>query len=127
MDPALGFPPGTPDGVGDTVSWHAAIHGVLFPLGFAAILMSCFAMARYYARAGRRIAQWAAVTAGPVALLLATWPNLGGSPDGRFLPIWVGVAVAFGWTSAVLADAPREHTTAELKGQQHHDHRTTPE
>lgn len=109
MDPAFGFPPGAPDGVGDTVSWHAVIHGVMFPLGFAAIVIGSFAMARHYALAGRRFARWASIAAGPVALLLATWPTLGGSPDGRFLPMWAGVVVAFGWTSAVLADAAREH------------------
>lgn len=127
MDPAFGFPPGTPDGVGDTVTWHAALHGVLFPLGFAAILISCFLMARHYARAGRRDAQWASIAAGPVALILASWPNLGGSPDGRFLPMWLGVAVAFGWTSAVLADAARARSPQQPEGQQQYDHRTTPE
>jgi len=110
MDPAFGFPPGTPAGVGDEVSWHAATHGVLFPLGFATILGTCFVMANRYARQGRRLARWTSMIAGPVALVLASWPNLGGEPDGRFLPMWAGVVIAFGWLSAVLADAARNPT-----------------
>jgi hypothetical protein len=114
MDPAFGFPPGTPNGVGDDVSWHAAMHGILFPLGFAAILVTCFVMAHRYAEQGRRLARWTSMAVGPLALVLASWPNLGGAPDGRFLPMWAGVAIAFIWLSAVLADAARESTPVLL-------------
>lgn len=111
MDPAFGFPRGTPAGIGDEVSWHAVIHGVLFPLGFAMILVTCFVMARRYAKQGRRLAMWTAIIVGPVALFLASWPNLAGAPDGRFLPQWAGVAIAFGWLSVVLADAAARNST----------------
>jgi hypothetical protein len=114
MDPAFGFPPGTPDGIGDTVSWHAVIHGVLFPLGFAAILLAGWSLSRRYAAQGRRVRRWAAVAIGPAVLLLSTWPNLGGDPQGRFWPLWIGVALAFGWVSLSLADATRTTTATEL-------------
>jgi hypothetical protein len=107
MDPAFGFPPGTPDGVGDSVSWHAALHGILFPLGFAAIVAAGWSLSRRYAvrrRTGMRIA---ALTVGPVAIILSMLPNLGASPQGRFLPLWLGVMLAFGWMSFVLGDAAR--------------------
>ena len=103
MDPAFGFPPGTPPGIGDTVSWHAALHGMLFPLGFVA-LMSCVAVfARRYGRQQRRSMRVTALVAGVLTLLVA-WPNLGGSPDGRFLPMLAGIAIGYGWTSLMFLD-----------------------
>ncbi len=52
MDPAFGFPPGTRDGVGESVSWHPAIHGILFPLGFACVLAAGWSLSPYYTVAG---------------------------------------------------------------------------
>lgn len=109
MDPAFGYPPGTPNGIGDTVSWHAAIHGVLFPLGFAAILAAGWSLSRRYAAQRRPLRRWTAVAIGPAVLTLSTWPNLG-DPQGRFWPLWLGVALAFGWVSLSLADAAPTNT-----------------
>jgi hypothetical protein len=110
MDPAFGFPPGTPDGTGDSVSWHAAIHGILFPLGFVSILAAGWSLSRRYAAHHRALMRWSANVIGPIALFLSVWPNLGGNPQGRFLPLWLGVAVAFAWMSFALADAARSTT-----------------
>jgi hypothetical protein len=108
MDPAFGFPPGTPAGMADGVSWHAAVHGVLFPLGFGAIIAGCLVMARRFGQQHRRGLQWYCLATAPVSLALSMWPNLAVRPDGRFLPMWIGVVVAFAWTSVVIADVRRE-------------------
>jgi hypothetical protein len=107
MDPAFGFPPGTPPGVGDTVSWHAAIHGVLFPVGFAALVGAAVLMARRYGRAKRRGLQLLAYAAGAASLVLSMWPNLDGQSDGRFLPLWFGVTIGYLWTSLLFIDLAR--------------------
>jgi hypothetical protein len=108
MDPAFGFPPGAPGGMPDGVSWHAAVHGVLFPLGFGAIVAGCVVMARRFGQQRRRGLQWYCVATAPVSLALCLWPNLAARPDGRFLPMWIGVVVAFAWTSVVMAGVRRE-------------------
>jgi Protein of unknown function (DUF998) len=108
MDPAFGFPPGTPAGAAAGVSWHAAVHGLLFPLGFGAIVAGCVVMAGRFGRQHRRGWQRYCIATAPVSLALCMWPNLAARPDGRFLPMWIGIAVAFAWTSAVIADIRRE-------------------
>ncbi len=104
MDPAFGFPPGTPPGVGDTVSWHAAVHGVLFPIGFVALVGAAVLMGRRFGRAHRRRMQMVTYLAATSSLVLSMWPNLSGEPDGRFLPMWLGVVVGYLWTSLLFVD-----------------------
>jgi hypothetical protein len=110
MDPAFGFPPGTPDGTGNSVSWHAAVHGILFPLGFVSILAAGWSLSRHYAAHRHALMRWSAIVVGPIALVLSAWPNLGGDPQGHFQPLWLGVTVAFAWMSFALADAARTAT-----------------
>jgi len=47
-DPALGFPPGTPDGPA-TVSWHGILHFVSGAVGFSCLIAACFVVARRFA------------------------------------------------------------------------------
>lgn len=109
MDPAFGFPPGTPDGVGESVSWHAVIHGIVFPLGFLSICAFGWSMSRRHAAEGRVLVRWMAVLVGPAVLVLSIWPNLAGDPQGRFLPLWLGVILAFLWMSFTFGDAALSH------------------
>ncbi len=107
MDPAFGFPPGTPDGIGDNVSWHAALHGVVFPLGFLSVLATGWSISRRYAVTDRTMMRWVAIMVGPLVLALSMWPNITGDPQGRFLTLWLGVALAFLWMSSIFADSAR--------------------
>ena len=59
--------------------------------------------------------RWVAIMVGPVALVLAVLPDIGGDPQGRFLPLWLSVAVAFGWVSFVLADVARTLTSVSTE------------
>ncbi len=102
-DPAFGFPAGAPVGKPDTLSWHAVVHGIAPAVGFTALVVACFVLARRFAGAGQR--SWAAysVVTGVVVEALSWWPNLGGDPEGRFLPLWVAMVAGFGWASVVSA------------------------
>jgi len=107
MDPAFGFPPGTPPGAGESVSWHAAVHGVLFPLGFAALVATAVLTAQRFRRDGRPGMQVTALAASGTSLVLSIWPNLAAEPDGRFLPMWAGVVIAYAWVTLMLFDLAR--------------------
>ena len=61
-DPALGFPVGTPEGVG-TVTAHGIGHFAAAGVGFVAVAAACFVLARRFtAEGGRRLAHFSRVT-----------------------------------------------------------------
>jgi hypothetical protein len=115
MDPAFGFPPGTPPGIGASVSWHAAIHGVLFPIGFLALVGAAVIAGRRYAKEGRAGMFWVTCLAAGSSLTLSLWPNLAGNPDGRFGPMWVGVTIGYAWTSLLFADVIRSRRKTHVR------------
>ena len=104
-DPALGFPPGTPDGIPATVSWHAAVHNVAPIVAFNALIIVTFVFARRFA--GQREWGWFAdsMATGANCLGLAIWPGI----DGISVRLAVMVTLGFAWTTALaarLADKP---------------------
>ncbi|MPZ28765.1 MAG: DUF998 domain-containing protein [Micromonosporaceae bacterium] len=98
-DPANGFPPGTPEGSPDELSWHGALHAVAPALAGIAILVACFVFARRFAGLGQR--GWAgySVATAVVYLILA----FASFPAGDFRLMLAGGAVAWLWPSAVAA------------------------
>ena len=103
MDPAFGFPPGTPAGMPSATSVHGVVHGLAFLVGFGALVAACFVFARRYKTLGRPAWRWFSIVAGPASLVLAAVPNAG-DPGGRFLPLWLAVTIAFAWSSSVIND-----------------------
>jgi hypothetical protein len=102
MDPAFGFPPGTPPGAPETISWHGLVHGAVFAVGFGSLVAAAVVFARRYERQGAPGRRWASLTCGALSLALAASPNVG-DPEGRFVLLWLSVAVGMGWVVAVLA------------------------
>jgi hypothetical protein len=100
-DPAFGFPPGTPAGAPQQISWHGLVHGVAPVVGFLSLIVACFVFARRFAAFKQR--GWAAYSAatGVVVLALSVWPSLGGNPEGRFGPMWVAMVLGFVWASVI--------------------------
>lgn len=92
-DPAMGFPPGTPDGA-NAVSWHGTLHLVAAGIGFLALIAACFVFA---GRGGGR--GWAAysITTGVVFLAAFAGIAAGSGHTWAVLGLWVGVAVAWAW------------------------------
>lgn len=53
VDPMLGFPPGTPEGLPKTLSWQAIVHNLTFVFAFLGLIIAIFVFARRFAAAGR--------------------------------------------------------------------------
>ena len=100
-DAADGFPVGTPEGLPDSYSWHAIVHGVVTPLAFLAVLASCVVLSvpltLCYGRGWRRASRFVPVG---VALVMAT-PGIGGVS----LRLAVATALVLGWLLGVCGRA----------------------
>jgi hypothetical protein len=98
-DPGLGFPPGTPQGVPDELSWHAMVHAGAPVVGFMALSLACFVFARRSLRLGeRRWAVWSIFT-GISIQFLGAMSNM----SLNFIPLWAAMVLGFGWASAQAA------------------------
>ena len=103
-DPALGFPPGTPDTYPQTMSWHGLLHFIFGQIGFLALIAASFVYARYFGTNGLR--GWAIFSTLTGALFLfaiiSTVVTAGG--DGSIwalLALYVAVILAWIWLSAL--------------------------
>jgi hypothetical protein len=103
-DPALGFPPGTPDTYPTTMSWHGLLHFIFGQIGFLALIVASFVYARYFAANGLR--GWAMFSTLTGALFLfaimSTVATAGG--DGSvlaLLALYAAVILAWFWLSAL--------------------------
>jgi hypothetical membrane protein len=103
-DPALGFPPGTPPGMPDEMSWHGVLHAAAPPVAFLALVAACLVLARWYRRAGHSgLAVYSAATA-LVCLALSAWP----SQDGASVRLFAAVVIGFAWLSVLALRLARE-------------------
>jgi hypothetical protein len=109
-DPALGFPPGTPDGYPETMSWHGLLHFVFGQLGFLALIIASFIFARFFAAAGLR--GWAAYSAFTGSFFLAAIVASIAVMGAAWTVIALYVAVALGW---MWLSALSTRTLAEYK------------
>lgn len=98
-DPALGFPPGTPDGIPDDLSWHGIVHGVAPVVAFLALMAACFVLARRFSTVGQRRWTWFCIAAGVVLIGLTAWPD----HDTASVLLAVSSVVGMGWLSVVAA------------------------
>jgi hypothetical protein len=98
-DPGLGFPPGTPEGIPDAMSWHGVLHAVAPVVGFSALSLACFVFARRSFGLEQR--GWAvfSIVIGVVIQVLGAIPNA----NMNFIPLWAAMVLGFGWTSAQAA------------------------
>jgi hypothetical protein len=103
-DPALGFPPGTPDTYPQTMSWHGLLHFIFGQIGFLALIVASFVYARYFA--ANRFRGWAIFSALTGALFLfaifATVATAGGNGAvWALLALYIAIVLAWVWLSAL--------------------------
>ncbi len=98
-DPADGFPPGTPPGRPDRLSWHGVLHTIAPVVGLLAPLVACLVFARRFGGLRRR--GWAAYcrATGVVAAVIA----VAAFPTGDFRPLFPGGVLLWVWASVMAA------------------------
>ena len=96
-DPADGFGPGAPAGKAAHISWHAAGHLISASVGFTALIVACFVVARYFGREGNRgLAVYSRVS-GLAFLAAFAGVTTGSSSSAVVLPFYAGVLIAWTW------------------------------
>jgi hypothetical protein len=104
MDPADGFPAGTPAGPG-VLSWHSFAHFASGTIAFGTLIAGCYVLARHFARSGDRRRAPASAAAGTALLLGNAWAMSGGTAGS--LTLAIGAISAMLWVSAVCAQRLR--------------------
>jgi hypothetical protein len=79
MDPADGYPNGTPAGMPPTMSWHSICHMAAGSVTFLALIAACYVLARHFAASGDRGMTAAALVSGTVLLAGDGWAMTGGA------------------------------------------------
>jgi hypothetical protein len=103
-DPALGFPPGTPDTYPQTMSWHGLLHFIFGQIGFLALIVASFVYARYFAANDLR--GWAMFSAltGAIflfAIIASVATSAGDGSVWGLLALYVAVVLAWIWLASL--------------------------
>ncbi|MHC1559966.1 DUF998 domain-containing protein [Actinomycetospora sp. C-140] len=106
-DPMNGFPPGTPDGPATTVTASGIGHLVFGGLGFLALIVACFVIARGYAERGRTAMAWFSRVTGVLFLVAFAGLASGSATPTVVLGFWVALIVAWTWLALVSLDLYR--------------------
>ena len=98
-DPALGFPPGTPDDA-NAVSWHGLMHLVSGGIGFIALVAACLVFARRFAALKER--RWAVYSVATGVFYLVAFFGIGAGSQQQgalltFVNLAFSVAVVLAW------------------------------
>ncbi|WP_150253646.1 DUF998 domain-containing protein [Nocardiopsis deserti] len=101
MDPANGFPAGTPAGMPEELTWHGYGHMAAGSVSFVALIAACYVLGHHYSRTGHRGAAAASRVAGTALLVGNGWAMTGGQYGSVTLA--VGAVTAMLWVSAVAA------------------------
>src|SRR5215213_236787 len=99
-DPMLGFPAGTPDGPPASISIHGILHIVAGGVGFLALIVATFVLARRFGHEGRRM--YAAFSIATGAVFLAAFAGIasGSSTPATNLAFTAAVILMWVWVSA---------------------------
>jgi len=106
-DPAVGFPPGAPAGLPETLSWHAILHGVAFFVAFASLVAACFVFARRFAHL--RLWRWTGYSA-LSGIAAPAFVALGvANPSEAGVPFLLAATVAFAWLTGLAIELLAEN------------------
>ena len=95
-DPALGFPPGTPDGPPTSITTHGILHFVAGGVAFFALIAGCFVLARRFASLGQR--GWMTFSAATGAIFLVSFIGIASGAGTVAINIAFSLAILLVWT-----------------------------
>ncbi|MCI0706399.1 MAG: DUF998 domain-containing protein [Ignavibacteriae bacterium] len=104
-DPALGFPPGTPEGIAQNMSVSAIIHGFAPIIGSLAMSAALIILARRSWRSGNRGAAGVSILVVVVSFILNTIPQATADWEKgifNFVPLWIGVTLLYTYPAVYL-------------------------
>ena len=98
-DPAFGFPPGTPDGIQNSLSVSAMLHGAGFFLAFGSLTAACFVLAMRFRQTGHtRLALYSLMTGAAILPVVLAGIAI---PRATCLLFFAAGIMAFGWLAIV--------------------------
>jgi len=111
-DPALGFPPGTPEDA-HAVSWHGLLHFVSGGIGFLCLITACFVFGRRFASLGQP--RWSTYSLATGVLYFAAFVGIAVGSNGSgarltfvILAFTSAVVLGWAWISLMAARLKRE-------------------
>ncbi len=99
-DPALGFPPGTPDAMPETISWHGFGHLIAGLIGFIGLIVACLVLSRWFRPRGAT--GWSRFSLVTGIVYLLSLVGLGAGSGTAAVNLGFTVAVILGWTWITL-------------------------
>jgi hypothetical protein len=105
-DPMFGFPPGSPDGYAGyaQLSASAKTHGMAASIGFLAVTVACFALARYFASSREWLWMWFSLAVGAALVGASVYMSMNANAPTehfQYLPIWLIGSVGWIYISVV--------------------------
>jgi hypothetical protein len=108
-DPMAGFPVGTPDGPPVTFTVHGLLHVVCGGIGFLALIVATFVLAKRFSREGRRGQAAFSIVTGIAFLAGFAGISSGSSTPTVVLAFTAAVLLVWGWLSSTSAHLYRHH------------------
>jgi hypothetical protein len=94
-DPALGFPPGTPEGPPAAISQHGLLHFVAGGLGFFGLISACFVFARRFA--ALQEPGWAVYSAATGVIFFTSFAAIASGTKEPWIILAFTAAVVLAW------------------------------
>lgn len=115
-DPSHGFPPGTPEGLPETVSWHALGHVLAGFVGFIGLIVACLVLSRWFGRRGER--GWSRFSLVTGVVYFCGLAGISAGAGTTVVNLGFTVAVILGWawvTLLMLRARPESRTEGGLR------------
>jgi hypothetical membrane protein len=103
-DPAMGFPPGTPDGLPEDFTTHAIIHNISAPVAFLSAAIACVVFSRRFGAQGNGRWRLYSLATGIAAPLVAIPPHA----SSAGLRLAAATGIVYLWLAAYVFKLLRE-------------------